>query len=321
MLGLRLLLSTEIARAVCLGDFFSAPEPAKAKILWDGGVYDASVAVFTTDTKLDAAAARSSAEKSGHPEARSYAFGACPGDAGKKSPAISSPKSWLAIFTASAPAQLNGLELVLSEEVRKFCPNWLVRSAGRQGSSQNVAEKLPGRWLLPDADGIVTVTCSHDDAARASDRGPELWYSIPTGKGPAPEVPHRNILSQKADHQKSALLTWINALRQDNGLGQLKEARLPGAPDLTAIKTPFHDRKALEKIRKVAHSGKLKLVLSGENRVLARTEQDAAWLWWNSPRHRDLLIKPEATHALIQTRAVGHSLIVSLVLFSEPKAP
>lgn len=318
LLALRILMSTEFARAICLGEFFMAPEPEKAKILWDAKIYDASVAFFTVDQKIDESIARKFAGTGASRETKSFSFGACPVE--KVGP-TKSDKSWLAIFTAPASAIIIGEKLIIP--LPSPCAATSVRWVGTAGVSrglEKIREKSEdGGWLLPAKDGIVTVTCGHDQpSVKASDLGPELWFSIPTGKGPPNTVPHQKLLGPSKDPQK-AFLAWINAVRDDEKkvpLKMLDEASaLAGVPDLTSKSTPFHDRDNLKKIKKLARE-KLGLEMIGEDRVVAATLLDSAWLFWNSPRHRDLLLSQKSSRALIQINT-KKGITLSAVLFAK----
>jgi hypothetical protein len=283
-LALRIVASTEIARAICLGDFFRAPEPEKARILWNSGIHDAGVQFFTTDAQLDPTTAEKTARQNAGAETRSFAFGSCP--AGKSE--ARSPSTWIAFFLAPAPVKLHDDRMEIPGG--DSCASLIVRSVTARGPSQIIDRRPDGSWQFPRQDGVVTVTCSHDSAQiqRAAYKGPELWYAIPTGKGPASRVP-----------AEKSLITWINQVRKLENLEPLKSVKLRRAPDLSRDETPLHDRKKLREIAVLARNQQ-KLSLVGEDRVIARSTEDAAWLLWNSPRHRDLLLSKDARSIMVQ---------------------
>ncbi len=318
MLALRILMSTEIARAICLGDFFTTPEPEKAKLLWDAGIYDASVAFFTAGQKLDEPTARKFAVSNAGTETRSFSFGDCPTE---KPGFKKNEHSWLALFTAPTAAKITGNQLKIDGSTS--CTEISVRWVGASGVSRALEKKLDasknGFWELPAKDGVATVTCGHDrPRSKPSDLGPELWFSIPTGKGPSKRAPHQELLANASDAKKS-FMTWINSVRADEKklpLEGIDEAsNMPGVPDLTANSTPFHDRKSLRAVKELARK-KIGFEMTGENRVVAATLADAAWLFWNSPRHRDLLLDARSSHALIQSKA-NKGIVLSILLFSK----
>ena len=311
-LALRIIASTEIARAVCLGDFFRATEPEKARIMWDAGVYDAGVQFFTTGSSLNDTTAADVAKEHGRKGVGSFAFGTCPDSK-------SGPRTWIAFFPSPVAATI--VDDLLNVPAKGACEELMVRSVGLTGPSQKVGNVSGGRWKLPRKNGIVTVTCSHDapTAKKPSRTGPELWFSIPTGKGPASTVPGDEFLKDANQTQdfKRALATWINKVRDLEGLTTLRQVSLPDAPDLSKSATPLHDRKLMAKLRAIARKHE-ELALTGEDRVIARSLQDAAWLLWNSPRHRDLLLSVSSRSILVQTTtdAVTGMTTASLLLFS-----
>ena len=319
LLALRILMSIDVARAICLGDFFAAPEPEKARRLWDAGIYDASVTFFTAGQKLDEAAAQKLARSAAGDETRSFSFGDCPTE---KPRLKKTEKSWLALFTAPTAAKITANELNVGGS--SSCTEISVRWVGSSGVSHPLEKKSAKSkddfWQLPAKDGVVTVTCGHDlPLAKPSDLGPELWFSIPTGKGPSIRAPHQELLANTQDTKKS-FMTWINSVRADEKKMPLKRideaSSMPGVPDLTSDSTPIHDRKSLRTMKELGNK-KLGLVMTGENRVVAATLADSAWLFWNSPRHRDLLLDPKASHALIQSKSnKGQGIVLSVVLFS-----
>lgn len=289
-LALRIIASTEIARAICLGDFFRAPEPEKARILWNSGIHDAGVQFYTTDARLDRASAENVARKNAGTGTRAFAFGPCPEEKSGPPSTISSTsaRSWMAFFQAPAELKVRGDRFEIPGG--DACANFVVRSVTVTGPSQSVDRAADGSWKIPPQDGLVTVTCSHDRAGSpdAARQGPELWYSVPSGKGPAPMNP-----------VPGSLFAWINEARKLENLHPLSPIRLRHAPDLSKAQTSLHDRKKLREIAALARNQQ-KLSLVGEDRVIARSTEDAAWLLWNSPRHRDLLLSKDARSIMVQ---------------------
>jgi len=277
LLALRILMSIDVARAICLGDFFTAPEPEKARILWDAGIYDASVNFFTVDQKVDEPTARKFAIGAASTQTRSFSFGHCPSETGdlKKT-----EKSWLALFTAPTATKITGNRLKIGG--LSSCAEMSARWVGPSGVGSPLEKKgndsKAGFWQLPAKDGVATITCGHDQPrTKTSDLGPELWFSIPTGKGPTNRLPHQELLTDAPDPKKS-FMTWINSVRADEKRLALErideETSMPGVPDLTTASTPLHDRKALLRLKESGNK-KLGLELTGENRVVAATLADA----------------------------------------------
>ncbi|MEY4631096.1 MAG: hypothetical protein RIQ81_1216 [Pseudomonadota bacterium] len=314
-LALRILTSVEIARAVCLGDFFHLDEAAKARALWSSGIHDADVDFFTATTPLTESAARQALAKHSASNRRSFAFGECPTENKKRG---QSPRAWVAAFRAPTAPIIEGEKIALPPGTG--CRDFFVRSLGPAGRSSGVQVQMDGKFAIPAADGTVTVTCSHDEKDKTISRhGPELWFAFPAGKGPAAEVPGRNsILAQK--DPAAGFIVWINHLRAIEKLPPVEPVTFKGAPNLTRNATALHDRKQLAKIADLAKK-QHGLTLSGEDRVMAKTRDDAMWLLWNSPRHRDLLLAPEATQIMVQASQNNEHglLITSLIFFSGDK--
>ncbi len=137
------------------------------------------------------------------------------------------------------------------------------------------------------SDGVVSVTCWPLDR----NKGPELWYLMPVGKGP-----YRGVLNVEA--LERGLFTWINSVRQREGQAPLKVGVLtPKQIKSLAATGLVHQREILLSLKQEFEQKGFSFV--GEDRVIGRSLPEKAWLLWNSPRHRDLLLHPEATHAVL----------------------
>jgi hypothetical protein len=324
-LAVRIIASTEIARAVCLGDFFRAAEHIKAQTLWEAKIHDAGVSFFTTDRVLDKASAQNlvrSAQSDATQltqaasSARSFAFGKCPTatpEIGKKSDV----KSWLALFSSPKQAEVTEKDLRLPRFTT--CKETIVRwISAWQGTSIKLTPDSNQKFQIPSDDGLISVTCSHDvKGLPPAANGPELWFSIPTGKGPS-AIPPGNVADNvQAENFSTQLFQWINRIRALEKLKPLEKLDLPGVPDLTRNRSPLHDRKLLQQVSEHARVAR-NYAFQGENRVVARNIADAAWLLWNSPRHRDLLLDSRARFGLLQFYSDSGSgqITASILLFS-----
>lgn len=324
---------TEIARAVCSGSFFHATAAQKAQLLWASKIYDAGVEFHLADEQLTATSARELADSLQHPGIRAFSFGECPQLKGKSK---QSRKAWLALFPARHSAEINA-KRQLAVTVDDECATLSANFAGTDGRMKKLVPKNHGNWPLPEADGVVSVTCGFDSARgpkqdntkpektnqNKRSRGPELWYTVPTGRGPNLTVPHQNVLTGNSkirvlSDENEALVKWINRIRGDLGLKPIVKLQLDGQSELLQNPTQLHDRKVLQRMNQVAN--KKNLGLTGEDRAVGSNLTDVAWLLWNSPRHRELLMNNRATHAVVASKKTpppAQQLILSLMLFEK----
>jgi uncharacterized protein YkwD len=141
--------------------------------------------------------------------------------------------------------------------------------------------------------------------------GPVLWYLTPLFGGPQTLPPESEALSHGELSRSLAL--WINKIRYKEGLKALHFDRDLEifAGFLAKNGSLMHDRYQLKSIfhkMKDSHVSPL-----GEDRVRAPDALTMAWLLWNSPRHRGLLLSPEATAIGVGSRTLGaESLAVIL---------
>jgi hypothetical protein len=74
-----------------------------------------------------------------------------------------------------------------------------------------------------------------------------------------------------------------------------------------------HDRLLLKKTAALLEdTAKLRLI--GEDRVKGKDAHAMAWLWWNSPRHRSLILNTEATAAGLAARGLGEEQLAVLAV-------
>ncbi len=200
-------------------------------------------------------------------------------------------KHTLAIFTrAPAAAQIHANHLFLPQAIVQLCQPLLLRFADAlAGPSQPL--EYAASMALPKEDGIVSVTCV---PKAHSQRGHQTWFLIPTGKGPLEKVPAREFLAKGQDPEE-AMRSWVHAIRKQAGLEPVLFANRSLkkiAKTLALGQSIEHDRTLNSQMQDLAHRANLHLI--GEDRAQAASLEELAWLIWNSPRHRDLLLSKAA---------------------------
>ena len=158
--------------------------------------------------------------------------------------------------------------------------------------------------------GVISFTCT----PLAKHEGHELWFMLPI-KSPPQDPPFISLVSRT---DISSLGLWVNALRKEFGLSPVadnNEFLNKSSERLAKKMTVKHDRRILKQEQKALSDHQLKLL--GENRVEGENARDMAWLLWNSPRHRNLVLNPNATHLSIGNRAQNQRSLAVLVFAME----
>lgn len=189
-------------------------------------------------------------------------------------------------------------------ELQAQCESYRADFAARSDGVPKTLALAGGVMTTKLGDGVVGVTCQ-PKAPRW--RGPTLWYLIPTGQGPAESVPEGEVFAEAPAMPVADLLAaWVNRVRLKEGLKALEfKAELTEQAGLLSVDGSLsHDRAMLKKTAKLLEeTAQIKLL--GEDRVRATDAMTMAWLWWNSPRHRHLILNDEATVGGLAARAVG----------------
>lgn len=109
------------------------------------------------------------------------------------------------------------------------------------------------------------------------------------------------------------LMSWINAVRRAESLKPVvfKNSLNDEASVLAIDPTLTHNRAMLRKVGDSLDAGNVRLI--GEDRVKGRTAEVMAWLLWNSPRHRALLLDKSATVAGLAVKDLRDETLVVLV--------
>ena len=163
------------------------------------------------------------------------------------------------------------------------------------------------------SEGTLSITCK----PRSKIEGHELWALLPI-KEPSNDFP---VMSMVNSDPKS-LKGWVNVIRQQKGLLELtdKDPNLKVSSErLSKRLTVRHDRRILNKEKKRLKD--LNIQLLGENRVIANDTKEMAWLLWNSPRHRNLVLHSKATHFSLATKTVRKKSLAVIVFAKIPDIP
>jgi hypothetical protein len=292
-LTLRSDLDAPLSKLIC-SKKASAPPPTSE--LWKHGIFDAGAHVYILSATKKAPnslsnlepMAKSFADESHH---LGYTFGSC-----------SKFRHWVA--TTPSPMNLSqkaGVFRLSARRVRSYCQWFRIDYAhAKHGKPRRLFKSKKGvstkniainTGLLER--GSLSVTCK---PRHPKWLGPVLWSLQPVKEGPL----DKPLLTQQLSMKKrdGALHTWINRVRQDMGLNTLDTASKPFAeitkPLISQNLSIQHHRGDIRKVSKGIKEQNGKFL--GENRVQAKSFEEAAWLLWNSPRHRSLLLNSKATH-------------------------
>lgn len=286
--------------------------------LWSEGIYDADLAVHwierttsgggdTSEAMTNATwanLARQGARASGH---RGYAVGTC-----------SQKVTWLATVPAQrAPilvvGQGSSVRLRLStQDLHERCAQWTLLHADRAGRTRTrvVADSSsPSSEIDPKGlpEGVLTLRCLSADLSQ----GPTLLAFVPHPRDATLALPGRESLGPGGE---IGLVSWLNARRRVAGLAPVRPgksvmleavAKLALAGDSVA-----HNRPLLREVRDLLAGQGLRLL--GENRAFVPEGSsvdgdwaaEAAWLFWFSASHRDLLMSESATHLSVLSRSL-----------------
>jgi hypothetical protein len=178
----------------------------------------------------------------------------------------------------------------LAQRCTSYRVDFAPREKGEVRELRAVGGKFAARQIKSLGDGVASVTCQ-PRAPRW--QGPMLWYLFPVGQGPLEAPPQPDALAGPS--VADALTSWVNRVRVENGRGAVERSAalandaelLLTAPGLT------HDRSLIAKVQAAATERRERFL--GEDRVQGQDARAMAWLLWNSPRHRSLVVDPDAT--------------------------
>jgi hypothetical protein len=242
---------------------------------------------------------------------------------------------WTAAMPGSSPLRLKNNQSIdlPKSDLKERCRSWtLYFSASEGGLSKVLATTDLGDSVakVPGA-GVMSLHCRPKFPRWA---GEQVWSFYPTMElkdyGDFPEKARIKDLSLTAGDVQLELLKWIAAIRVREKLAPfvLSPVLSEAASELLVSDSIDHDLHHMEQIRKKL--GRSQAQLEGENRVRGKTLEEIAWLLWNSPRHRDLLLTGSSAKASqadevpvigLATKKIGAESLISMVVGYEKKSP
>lgn len=287
----------------------SGPSAAKA---WAAGIYDAQVEGRKLEPLAGQAVSSDDALRKGKTLAKIRGFGGYAGGL------CADGSGWAAAFPAAAPLgrlDAKGRMQLPQQALKHQCESFRVDYAARDTGAPRELLDVVALPLDHLAVGSISVTCQPKSPRW---QGPVLWFLLPVGDGPGAVPPEADALVSGADPTAS-LTTWLNRVRVKEGLLPLESlATLAAEAGVLAVDGDLsHNRELLRKVAGQLAADKLKLI--GEDRVRATDAVQMAWLLWNSPRHRGLLLNKEASAVGIALRQLGPEQLA--VLITAAKTP
>jgi hypothetical protein len=230
---------------------------------WKKGVFDSqiSVSIYDFKKKFTEKVAKSLAEKTSvSKQHRGFAFGAC-----------EDSKYYVITTPSPMPAASKDLENILKESCLSFELNTTTETylIGR--------EHVPLKQIK---DQGVSLTCFLASTTQE-------WFLLPPSN-----------LMKTTDG--SDLYTWINLKRQALKLPKLliDQTLNTIAKQLNQKTTPLHDRPSLKKalldLKKKSAFNMTTFLY--EDRAIGKSLEEIKDILWWSPRHRELLLKPDAKY-------------------------
>jgi len=298
-------LPREFSTLVCEGNMGSLPQ-----IAWNLGIYDAQLeGQFLSRIglkKLDPAKVAQRAQTLAVMQrAGGYAYGLC--DHGRR--------GWILALPAPAPIlspSANTLQLP-SAALADRCQSFRIDFAGNQDFFPRQLQANNGRLDIDGlGDGVVSLTCQ---PKAPHWQGPVLWFLYPVGKRSLGIVPATDALT--ATDGLNNLHGWVNKIREMTHLAPLasNEALNETADKLAVDRSLTHNRTLLKGATKLL--GDLDIRMLSEDRIKGQNLQTIAWLLWHSPRHRESLLRRDATMVGLSSAGQGHEQIIVLVTGSD----
>jgi hypothetical protein len=282
----------------------SDDESPSAHELWKLGLFDTQVNAMRSQRPVDTnnlvAQVRTQLQKNKH---HGYSYGQCP----------DGQHAWL--ITTPAPVAIvetiAGDVTVALPTMQGLCASVDIDFAADDGGMpRKILRRVkPGaqkalinpHFLRP---GTLSVTCQPLDPKKD---GPQLWALTAIQNGSLP------IHSKSFDIKD--FYSWLQNRRSEQGLGMLaiNQPELQKlAEELSATDSLKHPRALLTERGKDLKKKKINLL--GENRAAAGSLSEMAWLLWNSPQHRRLLLNPKANSMGLSVRGTGREKLLVMVV-------
>lgn len=289
---------------VCAGDTSPSPQD-----VWKLGLHDAQINAMRSNYAVGEQSlvnqTRIELQKRRH---HGYAYGQCPD--GNHSWIITTPATGDLIDFASDGLHVN-LPLMA-----KACASvdidfaaedgGMPRNLLRRGKAGEIAALINPHFLHP---GTLSVTCHPKDKKKS---GPELWAlaAVRGANGSDGDLPDPSTAFEMKD-----FYSWLQKRRSDQGLANLKI----NPPELQALAEELSKENSLKHPRALLNERgrdlkKKKISLLGENRAAAANLSEMAWLLWNSPQHRRLILNPKANSLGLAVKGNGREKLLVMVV-------
>ena len=198
-------------------------------------------------------------------------------------------------FLISAPSPLSFFEVrhQVKKNLKPYCKKTSLDFAPRGLEKPYKIVSTLHKFLKDKKkSGYLSLTCWSKE-----EKTPSLWFLKALGKKELASFPGQEVLSKSQGEAKNFInwLRWIRKKMQlrkvffDENLLQRSVSRL------FVSRSIRHEKSLLKKI--TLELRKKGFTLLGENRVKAKTLEEALFSFWASARHRGLLLEAQATHA------------------------
>ncbi len=275
------------------------------KTLAQAGVFDAQVEVeFVRNVNDLKKLAADFAKDNGH---RGYAYGHCRGkrqwvlSVPAPAPVIEGDRFKVTLHGAALAAHCKAYDLDATT-VKSNQPKSLVKKKAPVKQDETI------NFMQGEALTTLAVTCYPKDSKT---KGPELWALVPADRD-------ERVYPKMTNEVE--FLAWIQSVRKETGLKELATDNAAvrdvaaGAAKQTDLHHP-HDY-LMDQKAKLKSSG---ITLLGEDRASAEDYEALARLLWNSPKHRGLLLNPEANAIGISVTPRDEEQLLVLVLAKAEK--
>jgi hypothetical protein len=276
--------------------------------LWAHGVVDANVTVEQVVRRDGHSAvmkdlATMAIDLAKNRTASGFAFGIC-----------SDPtRAWVATVPAGMPLTVAD-SMITVPDTKPFCRQVEVHHVA--SDTGHATPLVPQNGVINTkslAKGTLSFTCSPRLPVW---QGPVLWFLAPIGGGPGSDPPARDSLTQFTQPEHK-IANWVNAIRSEQHLPPLqheREGELQSAVlSLSLQPTLTHDQRKIDSTHRHLKGS---YVFQGEDRVAGSDIATMAWLLWNSPRHRDLLLRPDSNTIAINVKK-RHGQLYAVLLVAK----
>lgn len=180
---------------------------------------------------------------------------------------------------------------------RSVSIDYIANDASRHINLYQEQVRQKKRILKINSDFLEAGTLAYTCFPRNKTLGPISLALLPLHLKDSWPIPGSDMITQ----DNSSLMKWVNKLRKSYSLPKLKMSPAIvdefSRPLLNSISVK-HDRQLLGKLREQLSLHDIKFL--GENRVIGSNAFEMAWLLWQSPRHRSLLLHDKADYLSVK---------------------